>query len=132
MTPKIGLRQVLVTQQDKPFVVGPLSAHGEQLTNPVDTQMVEALAVHLLERRRITQVNHLSGRGELTEIGDDRIPQLPSGVSESYADRGTARGFNQVGGLVAGRREIYRANPLVENSARYDSIKKHSTRLLMP
>ena len=131
VAPETGLRQVFIACQYQMLVVRSLDTITEKSASLSEAQIVEAVTVHLLENGRIADMDNLSGRSELAQVGDEWIPQLPSGVPECDADCGTARGFNQIGGLVSGCRKIHRANPLVDNSARCDSIKKLSTRPMM-
>ena len=61
---------------------------------------------------------HLSCRGELTEVRQDWIAELEAWVAAGNADGSTARGFNQVGGLVAAGCKIHMSDILTEHAAR--------------
>jgi hypothetical protein len=112
-----GPRQILVTESDELLVIGSLRAIGEQFTNFVEPQIVESITVHLVERARIPEVEHLSRRSKLSQVGHDWILQLKPRVAERDADSGSTGGFNQISGLVAGGCKIHMPNILVENSA---------------
>lgn len=111
VAPEAGLRQILIAQQDETLVVGAFGTSGEQLPNFIDAQIVKTVAVQLLEQVRIIDADDLPGRGELAEVRDEGIPKLPTGIAESDANSGTARAFNQIGGLVTGSRQIHGASP---------------------
>jgi hypothetical protein len=117
MAPLTWLRQILETKQCQTLVVGPFCTIGEQLANFIDSQIVEAVSVHLVERARIPEVEHLSRRSKLSQVGHDWILQLKPRVAERDADSGSTGGFNQISGLVAGGCKIHMPNSLVENSA---------------